>query len=273
MRRVALSEKEIQDLPDNLAAAAKSQQFPRIWNPEVPPRPFLPDDLVKPNGPWVSVRNRLRSDNLVAPIHVDATMGRSAFLLFLRLPDGRQATLDYLKTLEGLPPNTPVPQIPTGTQVALLRRMLLLDQTATLRITPVTESLQLRVYRKLKQPDMYEFTLRRRKFFASPAAGLRPTPLDEENRFDLGFLGFDLNRHLDPLDERYRTRRTPVIMKTCTVCHAGPGIFGFQSLFAGHFDRPPLGQGDAQEQIASTIKQATETYTWGLLQGLWEAQK
>lgn len=272
MRSVALTEKEIAGLPDNLAVAVRSQKFPRSWNPEVPPRPFLPGDLLKPSGPWVSVRNRLRPDNLAAPIHVEATMGRSAFLLFLQLPGGRKATLDYLTTLEDLPPNTPVPQIPTGTHVALQRRMLLIDQTGTLRITPVTENLQMRVTRELKQQDMSEFTLRRKRFFDGLSGGLRPTPLDEENRFDLGFLGFDLNRHLDPLDERFRTRRSPVIMKTCTVCHGGPGIFSFQSLFAGHFDRPPLGKGNPEDQVTSTIDRASETYTWGLLQGLWESK-
>jgi hypothetical protein len=272
MRTVALTEKEIDDLPNNLAATVRSQKFPQMWNFKMLPRPFLPGDLLKPNGPWVSLRNRLRPDNLAAPIHVEATMGRSAFLLFLKLPDGRKATLDYVATLESLAPDTPVPQIPIGTHVALQRRMLLIDQTGTLRISPVTESLQMRVTRELKQQDMYEYTLRRKRFFEGLTGGLRPTPLEEENRFDLGFLGFELNRHLDPLDERYKTRRSPVTMKTCIVCHGGPGIFSFQSLFAGHFDRPPLGKGDPEDQVTSTIDRASETYTWGLLQGLWESK-
>lgn len=272
MQRVALSGKEIQDLPDNLSLAVKSETFPAKWEPEQPPQTFLPDDLLKPDGPWVSVRNRLRPDNLAAPLHFKATPGRSAFFLLLRLPGGRQATLDYLAKLESLPPNTEVPQIPDGTQVALLRRMLLIDKTATLRITPVTESLQIRSYRGPRDQDMSEFTLHRKEFLAGLAKGLHPTAPDEVNRFDLGFLGFELHHRPDPLDEKFQSRRSPVIMKTCVFCHAGPGIYGFQSLFAGHFDRPPLGQGSPEDQVASTIHRATETYTWGLLQGLWESQ-
>jgi hypothetical protein len=273
IRRVALTEKELQSLPDNLALAVAGQKFQAKWDPEKPPGPVLPNDLWKPDGPWVSVRNRLRPDNLVAPLHFEATLGRSAFFLLLNLPGGRQATLAYLKTLETLPPNTEVPQIPNGTQVALLRQMLLIDETATLRITPVVESLQIRSYRSPREQDMVEFTLHRKEFLAGLAEGLELTAEDETNRFDLGFLGFELHRRPDPFDRRFKTRRSPVIMKTCMDCHAGPGIFGFQSVFAGHFDRPPFGKGDPEDQITSTIDQARETYTWGLLQGLWETQR
>ncbi|MDA1250793.1 MAG: hypothetical protein O2820_16360 [Planctomycetota bacterium] len=272
MRRVALTEKELQSLPDNLALAVDGQTYPAKWNPEKPPRPFLPGDLLKPDGPWVSVRNRLRSDDLVVPIHSEATPGRSAFFLLLNLPGGRQATLAYLKKLESLPPNTEVPQIPDGTQVALLRRMLLIDETATLRLTPVTESLQIRSYREIREQDLSEFTLHRKEFLAGLAEGLELTAADESNRFDLGFLGFELHRKPDPFDRRFEARRSPVIMKTCIDCHAGPGIFGFQSMFAGHHDHPPLGEGSPEDQVTSTIERARETYTWGLLQGLWESQ-
>ena len=247
----------------------KSEKFPANWNSAVPPRPFLPGDLLQPDGPWVVVRNRLGHDRLAVPLHVQAMMGRSAFLLLLRLPEGRQATLDYLKTIRKLPSNSDIPQIPTGTQVALLRRMMLIDETGTLRITPVTESLQMRGYRELRQPDMYEFSLRRKDFFAGLTGGLHPTAPDEINYFDLGYVGFASFHHPDPLTRQYRPTRTPVVMKTCIVCHAGPGIFGFQSMFAGHFPRPPLAAGDPDDQITATIDKATATYTWGLLHGLW----
>src|SRR5687767_13806319 len=41
MRRVALTPAEINGLPDNLAGAVKSQDFPRAYNPMRPERPFL----------------------------------------------------------------------------------------------------------------------------------------------------------------------------------------------------------------------------------------
>ena len=110
-----------------------------------------------------------------------------------------------MQSLEGLKLGTEeVPQIPAGTQVALLRRMMLIDKAGTLRLSPVTESLQIRVYQKLKTPDMYEFSLKRQDLFAGRNGGLHPTGPDETNHFDLGFLGFNPQGSHDPLVENAR---------------------------------------------------------------------
>lgn len=273
MRRVALTEKEIRGLPANLQLSAGSGDFPAEFQPQHPERPFLPTDLLQPDGPWVLLRSRLRSDNLAAPSHVDATNGRAVFLLLLRLPAGRQATLDYLRQLAELPSGVEIPQIPVGTQVALLRRLMLIDDTGRLRLAPLTESLQIRVYQQLTAPRHYEFRLHRRQLLVGPAAGLQPTAVDERNLFDLGFLGFAPQLRHDPLDAdapRENSRRTPIVMKSCVTCHAGPGIFGFQSMFVNHFDRPPLGPTILQTQVSPVIARTHNTYAWGLLHGLWE---
>jgi len=275
MRRVALSAEQIQRLPDNLDAAVRSGHCSSAYDPDQPDRPFLPDDLLQADGPWVLVRSRLRKDDLAAPLHVQATEGRSVFLLFIRLPEGRHAALNYLKTLKELPKGTEIPQIPIGTQVALLRRVMLIDFTGTLRLTPLTESLQVRVYQKLAAPDMYEFSLRRKHLFAERDGGLHPTGRDQVNLFDLGFLGFESHLHPDPLENGVpplNSRRTPVVMESCVKCHAGPGIFGFQSMFAGHFDRPPLDVAELKSQVTPVIDGSQKTYAWGLLQGLWETE-
>jgi len=273
MRRVALSAEDITRLPDNLALAVKSRVFPTAYRADHPERPFLPDNLLQADGPWVLVRSRLRNDDLAAPNHVRATLGRSAFLLFLRLPGGRRETLDYLNRLKELPKGKEIPQIPVGTQVALLRRMMLVDDTGTLRLTPLTESLQIRVYQKLTAPQMYEFSLRRKDLFAGRAGGLHPTGPDEINYFDRGFLGFNPDVRRDSLEAQFppvNPPRTPVVMKSCVTCHAGPGIFGFQSMFVDHFDRPPLGPAELKDQVSPLIERTYKTYAWGLLQGLWE---
>lgn len=273
MRRVALDTDEIQQLPDNLAGAVKSKAFPTTYLPKRPQRPFLPKNLLEADGPWVLLRSRLRSDDLAAPNHVRATDGRSTFLLFIHLPTGRRETLDYLNTLEELPPNTMIPQIPEGTQVALLRRMMLIDRGGKLRLTPLTESLQMRVYQELAAPDMYEFTLRRKDLIARRAGGLHATAADDVSYFNLGFLAINPHARRDPFETEFPPSSpfiTPVVMKSCLKCHAGPGIFGFQSMFVDHFDRPPLGPTELKDQVSPVIDRTYKTYAWGLLQGFWE---
>jgi hypothetical protein len=64
MRRIALNAKEIEALPDNLAAAVHAGAFPTAFDPKNPDRYFLPPDLLDRDGPWVVVGNRWRHDVL-----------------------------------------------------------------------------------------------------------------------------------------------------------------------------------------------------------------
>lgn len=260
MRRIALSPEEITNLPDNYQAAVKAKTA------------GLPADLLNPQGAWVLVRNRTRADDFAAPIHVNATHGRAAFLILIRFPRGRKAVLDYLQELGGLPKHSEIPQIPQGTQVALMRRAMLIDNTGQLRATKLTENIQLRVYQELRNPQMLEFRLRRDALFAGRSGGLMATPRNEQSFFALSHLGFDRNARPDPIekphvyDERFHP---PVIMHSCSVCHAGPGIFGFQSMFAGDHKSLPLAPTKLETQITPLIERTEEGYAWGLLQGLW----
>src|SRR5262249_14175922 len=99
--RLAITPDQIKKLPDNYAAAVASGEVPNEHDPEQPDRPYLPPELFTADGPWVCVG---RPDGPVAPEHLRDDGGNnvftnSAFLLFLRLPNGRKATLDYLKRL------------------------------------------------------------------------------------------------------------------------------------------------------------------------------
>jgi hypothetical protein len=165
--RLALSPDQIARLPDNYAAAVAAKKYADRFDPEKPEQSYLPPDLFKPDGPWVCVG---RTDGPTAPQHLEETgfnrFTNSVFLVFVKLPGGRDATLDYLKRLAAfdkplaLPnadeksrgayrflPNPAVPQFPKGAEVALVRRALLLDSSRRVVPSPLTESIQLRVMR------------------------------------------------------------------------------------------------------------------------------
>ena len=272
MRRIALSPDEIKKLPDNLALAVQAKTFPQTYDPSDPDRPFLPSDLLKADGPWVMLGDRWgwKGDFLAAPVHAKALGGRSVVLIFLRLPGGGEKAEAYLKTLESVRIGTDeIPQIPAGTQVALLRRMLLFDKNGTIRPTPITESLQIRVYQDLKAPDSFEFTLGRKELFES-RMGLDAVGPEEINYFDVGLVRESAR---DPFENSTPGRGpSPVVLKSCITCHAGPGIWGFRSMFVEQYDHPAMCvPDDLNDQLEEAIEEAQKTYAWGLLQGLWEA--
>src|SRR5262249_49137112 len=144
MRRIALSRREIAALPDNLADAVKSGAFPKEFDPKRPEGAFLPPDLADADGAWVGFANWLPPQGLAAPQHTAFVKGRSVFTARLRLPGGREATQAYLKKAAA----GDVAQFPVGTQIALLRRTLLIDDAGAPRPTRLTESVELRYYQK-----------------------------------------------------------------------------------------------------------------------------
>ena len=198
--RLALSDTELAALPDNFATAIRSKEFAAEYDPEHRERAFLPPDLFDASGPWVMMAGS-DSRQPAAIRHVEFTQGRSVFYVLIRLPGGRGATLAYLRELAAFPrpyiwnemyapypyarpatiPNPELPQFPAGTQVALVRRMMLTDNAGGLVVTPIIESVQLRVYRidpKSATPgergnqDFYDLHLNPQQLF-SGTSGLR----------------------------------------------------------------------------------------------------
>ena len=215
--RLALSPKEIQELPDNYAAAVASGRFARRFDSEKPDQPYLPPELFAADGPWVCVG---RADGITAPGHLaepERTENRftnSVFLVFLRLPDGRAATVAYLKQLRSVDPQDPkLPELPDGAQFALVRRALLIDTSHRVAPAALTESVQLRVDRQ----SFYEFRLSRSELFAGPAGGLRALGSDERD-FKTGF-----GAHSTDMFERFQSGQPLMtqwpIRQNCHICH------------------------------------------------------
>jgi hypothetical protein len=304
LRRLALTSKEVESLPDNYAEAVASGAFAKEYDPAHRDRAFLPPDLFDPRGPWVFISGN--GSEPVAKQHVSEFSGRSRFLVFVRLPGGRKSTLDYFQTLWNVTqPWTPLssrndqiivnpdlPQFPAGTQVALVRQMTLFDDHGNLVPAPITESVQIRVYRTITASKQnryesedfeelttrsgqafYEITLSRPRLFANKAGGLIATGPDEREfsvRADDPFE--PLAKNLIPL----RLRTTPIFLQ-CAICHSAGGVNSLESRsrllkpnplqhdLAGKVDGPRWWEYD------QTISWKHDRYDWHLLTGYWRS--
>jgi hypothetical protein len=311
MRKVALSPEEINSLPSNYAQAVASGQFAKEYDPEHPDRPFLPPDLFDPHGEWVRIITRGSGidSELIAPSHAQ-TFSRSTFLIFMRLPGGRKATFDYLQTLWDVPqpwiprPDDPrheqtevnpvLPQFPAGTEVALLRQMMLFDNQGGLAPTGITESIQIRVYRaiavkdrvnaesasslaeavKNSGQDFYQIRLSRPQLFANKAGGLRATEPHEKEFGTFNSFGADEG---DPNQYLSLDQYQPVL-QTCFTCHRGAGINSLNSRAALlrpnwlQHDDPGAYAPDQQWWVyGDDTWRKQKQYEWGLLNGYWKS--
>lgn len=294
IHKLAPSAEEISRFPDNYAAAIAAKNTPTQYDPDQPFTPFLPPDLFQPGGPWVLLGEHMRS---AAVAHVPFVSGRSAFFVFLKLPGGRQATLDYLEQLHTFPQpllphsikdrgqvNPALPQFPAGTQVALAREMLIIDNQGRITPTRLIESIQFRHYRdvaRLKNPvreddvssqqAFYEFRFHREDLFSGNKRGLHAVaPEATEYRLFIA-------QPLDVFESQHTTYRPQVIMKSCIDCHGkndpnfGAGIYSVLSIQRGFTPDPrlPLLESyDRGQQEEAVMMWKRAHVSWGLLQGL-----
>ena len=283
IRRLALSDAEIDSLPDNYASTVKSGVFPADYDTAQRERVFLPPGMLDSKGPWVMLLSGF--DRSPAAIqHVQAVQGRSAFYVLIKLPAGRDATLRYLRTLAAYPqpyvwneyyapypyarspmqPNPDLPQFPQGTQVALMRRMLLVNSRDELVVTHVTQSLQMRVYAKdpkqatageLENQDFFEFKLSTGGFFANQG----------------GLLAHDRQQAEAPMKFE---EQSMFLRGACNDCHGKIGIHSVNT-YTHSFGPPrstPWFEPATQEyQDRYTLEWKKRDYSWGLLQGFFAA--
>ena len=281
IQRLAMNETELAALPDNYSAAVKSKVFPDQFDPQHPDDTFLPPDLLSESGSWVMMSAAARMSGPAAAKHVEATQGRSVFYVLVRLPAGRLATLRYLRSLADFPEpyiwnphfapypyarsavsiNPQVPQFPQGTQVALLRRMVLTSSTGALTVTPITESIQFRVYEndpkdarpgELGNQKFYELRLAPAELFKG-GHGLRAGIVSGQEKR----LSFD--------------QPSPFGGENCNDCHGGVGVMSLNTythLFGPSVDSPWFEASQVSLQNDATLKWKKRDYTWGLLRGL-----
>jgi hypothetical protein len=214
-------------------------------------------------------------------------------------------TLDYFQTLWNVPQpwtslsgtndqvivNPDLPQFPAGTQVALVRQMTLFDDHGNLVPAPITESVQIRVYRTITASKenryesedfeelstrsgqaFYEITLGRPQLFANKAGGLRATGRDEREFSARADDPFDpLAKNLIP-----PRLRTVTIFLQCAICHSAGGINSLESrsrlLKPNPLQHDLAGKADGPRwwEYDQTINWKHDRYG-GLLTGYWRS--
>jgi hypothetical protein len=288
MRRVALSKEEIDRLPDNYAAAVERRRFADDYDPEHTDRAFLPRDLFDATGPWLGI-----TDSFTEPIAAQhaSTFSHSEFSVLLNVPGGAAATLDYLKRLWDFSEpytaeafhdgeqrsalNPGLPQLPSGTKVALIRKMLLIDSAGHIARSHLTESVQLRVFHAPARvrdsqgfhgdQDFFEFRTLRRLLFAGDSGGLHAIEPGEP-----GFVIFS-SQGADGFDGPMPTVPRAGVLQACVNCHREHGIRSV--LIAPRLLKPhprldfrhPRWSVYAQPAPAAKARR----HDWGLLQAWW----
>jgi hypothetical protein len=223
IQRLALSPEEIKGLPDNFAAVAASKKLAEF-----------PENLWDSQGPWVLLGDDNKNTNgarTITPVHDSFFGGRSAFLVFEK----------------------------KGTaSAALVRRMLLIDNQGRIRLTPITESVQIR-----GDGARQEFKLNRKDFLEGriQQSILAVSP-DDQERSDIVFLGNNV---------RYSPA---LILRSCFECHQRSDLNSRTQAFSGKVGpmraRPRLVASSLDDEVAKCVRWKYDQFMWGKLQGLWE---
>jgi hypothetical protein len=276
IRFVALPENVIRNLPNNYEVAVGAKSAPTEFDARSPNQAFLPADLLDDSGPWIAVEEN-GDDLLAATRHLKVFQGRSAFEVRMRHADGRAAGEAYLRELASMSEpvlsekpageigrrslgttygwlNPATPQFPTNTAWALVRRAVLFAAEGDLIVSPIVESIQLRVYRAVDPDDMrdqclFEWELRRKTLFGK--GGFRESQPGEDS-----FPHF-MGKGYDPFEEygRFELAAKPASLN-CLECHSGLGIHSVNSrtrLFEGS-----RGPAELVPVTAARIAQITE---------------
>jgi hypothetical protein len=263
IRAVALTPEEIERLPENYASLRGS---------------VTPDGLELPDlrKGWVLLG---RDDGDPAARFHSLVFPRSLFLVYLKLPAGGPEPATYIEAMRSYSRQRPQnedcfsapcspPQFPVGTELALVRRALLVDSSGRPDLSPITESVQLRRYREIpsgarfgfahgmQQPAEFEVT---RRGLQQGTIGLRRVGEDEAQFRTFASHGMDMEG-------------PSVTLQSCQSCHQGVGVISFTSYSRVQFENKRLfilmhSSSEAQESaVALTYLQQGQS--WKMLRQL-----
>jgi hypothetical protein len=223
----------------------------------------VPSSLCDPESGWVCIG---RGSIPGAYSHVEAApfFARSVFFVLLRSPDGRMLTQKDLQAIEAGDDDTLLP----GTQVALVRQALLIDDQYQIVASPLVESVQLRRFGQDLRQDVSEYVLDRSSLL-SGGNGLTPVSSDDTI--------FPLFR-AHPGDAILAGSEGVAPLAQCAGCHVdrGLGISGARSILSLSRERFPLPEGTNEaprptswaHEASLVIETKQQHASWALLQSL-----
>jgi hypothetical protein len=253
IKALALPAGTLGGLPDNYTLAVQSGRFPATHEFD-PKRDYLPPRILSDAAEWqefdfYQARRSEDVERRYVFLHMRAFQGRSCFRAFCRFPEGRAQFEEYLRKLDatgidwrasaqhGSITLTPdAPELPAGTEVALLQFLVALDTDLRLVPTPLVESVRLMVFKRTDGADDREtnmkngvnaskYTLKRRLALAEGGmrhGGLHREPdnlpvyrvlFENENAPDWGSRG-----------------RLFSLVDDCRSCHSGGRQSGLQMI-------------------------------------------
>lgn len=267
IHRVALSNEEIRALPDNYAQTVASRAFPEDYEKENSTRAFLPPTLFTDNSDWLLLG---RVGGPIAMTHTEAQtfLGRSVFLVFMRVPNGREATRSLLAQLNDR--SRLAPLLPAGTQVALVRRTLLVNNAGEIVLSPLVESVQLRHFDTPYTQLFFEFKLDRDALFASERGGLMAVQPGEKDFLMFQSHGIDLFE-ADIELEHFNASNAPVL-QMCSACHFIPEGTRARAIIS--YSREPFSLRDLSAPVlyeTNALEEAEKIIAWKRAHPSWQA--
>ena len=192
------------------------------------------------------------------------------YLKALNLSADRQLRLEDWE--EGLA------QFPVGTAVALLRQMTVIDRAGRITATPVTQTVQMRVYREVdpeprehsESQAMFKYVMARGPLFNGLHGGLNP--VGKEKRVGVSLI------HYNDYLQANTLAKNRAIMQSCIDCHSCGGatvksVFSFKQddwVPAAHRFAPSnlrLVATTAEAERKRAMQWKAKRHDWGLLQG------
>jgi hypothetical protein len=164
IQALALPAETLAKLPDNYALAVQSGRFAATHDFD-PRRDYLPPRILSGADEWqeIDFYQARRSEDVERRyvfLHMRAFQGRSYFRVFCRFPKGRSQFEDYLRELDAkgidwrasaqhgsIMLNPEAPELPAGTEVALLQFLIALDVRMHLVPTSIVESVRLLIFK------------------------------------------------------------------------------------------------------------------------------
>lgn len=256
IQHLALPLSQLRQLPDNYNDQLTSDAYPIEFDASSPNTPFLPAGLWQRNGSWIMVGDR-DTRGILASQHLDFFRGHSTYMIFVRLPAGRAATIAYLnKITTAASVHAKLPELPEGTQMALVSQVMAIDDKGLPFPTTITEMVQVRVYRQPKKSltmandaqARFEFRLDRAALFAHKPTTLRAVGAKEQDWEFVNYLG----------QKKADADGKGAIMNSCFECHNEPGVESFRT-----FTELRKGTGAMRQlTLSKRSEEAGRTVTW-----------